>query len=109
MSFIDQKPHIATEAQCAARWSAGKPGEKFRCYLCGHKFVVGDIWRWVFGNTNGQALGNFLVCQKCDGDDVLERYKAAIAEAKQRFWWLYAEIESWKDEVHYVQAELSRF
>ena len=85
-SFTDQKPRVATEDDCRAPWSAGKPGERFRCCLCGHKFQVGDVWRFVY--AHGAGLLNFLVCERCDGPDVLDRWKAANEEAKRRFWWL---------------------
>lgn len=71
-SFTDQKQRIATEEDLVARWSFGKPGEKFRCYLCGHKFKIGDKWRWVYSASKG--LCNFITCEKCDGIDVLDRW-----------------------------------
>ncbi len=90
-SFTDQQPRVATEEDVKACWGMGKPGERFRCYLCGYKFQVGDRWRWVYAGSAG--LTNFLVCAACDGDDVLERWRAANEEARQRFWWLYARID----------------
>ncbi len=86
MSFTDQKPHIATEVQCKMRWGGAKPGERFRCYLCGVKFKVGDIFRWVFcGDIH---LTNFLTCESCDGSNVKDKWKAANTEAAMRFWWV---------------------
>lgn len=72
-SFSDQKPRIATEEDCQAKWGfrSGK-GEGFLCRLCGHKFVVGDYWRWVFAGDRGCI--NALVCEKCDGPDVVDRW-----------------------------------
>jgi len=86
MSFTDQKQRIATEEECKANWGGEKNGKRFRCYLCGHKFVVGDKWRWVYNNNPG-GFGNFCVCDKCDGEDVVERWAEANKEARQRFWW----------------------
>jgi hypothetical protein len=87
--FTDQKPQIATEEDLKRRWSARKPGEAFRCYLCGHRFQVGDTWRWVYANgTPGSRFGNFLVCPSCDGPDVLERWVKHGQEAKNKYWWL---------------------
>ena len=71
MAFTDQKPRIATEEDVKAPWGGGKNGEYFRCELCGHKFVVGDCWRFVVG----KRTVNFIVCESCDGPDVRERYK----------------------------------
>lgn len=74
MSFTDQKPRIATEDECKANWGGVKNGKKFRCYLCAHKFVVGDVWRWVYGDS----VGNFMVCEKCDGPDAIQKYHALM-------------------------------
>lgn len=64
--FTDGKPWQASAKDCAARWSCGKPGEFFRCALCGHKFVEGDTVRWQYTNDTPGAGGNPLVCAKCD-------------------------------------------
>jgi len=94
MSFTDQKARIATEKDCQARWGGEGPGVEFRCYICGHKFIPGDIWRWVYsaGRTfqvDGKTCGliNFLVCSTCDGDDILDRWVKHSEEGYQRFWW----------------------
>ena len=78
MSWTDQKRRIATEKDCQTRWGAGKPGEQFLCSLCGHKFKVGDGWRWVY--TGGKGIVNFFVCDNCDGPDVVDR---AIVDFKE--------------------------
>jgi transcription elongation factor Elf1 len=88
MSFTDQVRRIATLAECNATWSGEKYGKRFRCYLCGHKFVVGDGWRFVLATHLNKGLTNFLVCDNCDGKDVLEKWEKANKEAKTRFWWL---------------------
>lgn len=86
MTFTDQQPRVATEDECAAKWG-GRKG-RFRCYLCGHKFKPGDIWRWVYASNKGVL--NFMVCEECDGPDVINRWIAVQCEAKlmkQKFWW----------------------
>lgn len=88
MSFTDQKPRYATEDDLNGNWGGGPPGKYFRCYLCGHKFKLGDYWRWIYCNDKSPSWGNFVVCEKCDGPDVKERRKEQIKEAEQRFWWL---------------------
>lgn len=90
-AFTDQKPRIATEQDLKARWSCRKPGEGFRCYLCGHRFQVGETWRFVFANSTKGAFHNFLVCPSCDGPDVLERWVKHCQEAKEKYWWLLEE------------------
>ena len=85
MSFTDQKPRIATKEDIHARWSGGKDGKYFRCYLCGCKFVEGDYWRWVYGGS--MHFGNFIVCEKCDGEDVLSKWEKHNKELQQKFWW----------------------
>lgn len=88
-SFTNQKRRIATKDECGFRWGAAKNGERFRCYLCGHRFVEGDGWRWQYDNNPG-GYGNFMVCDNCDGEDVLTRWATAHDEwnaAKRRAWW----------------------
>ena len=87
MSFTDQQFRTATEEHVKARWGGVPDGKRFRCYLCGHKFQVGDEWRWVMG----RKFGNLMVCRDCDGDDVLDRWHKANEELKTRFWWHYEE------------------
>jgi len=60
------QPFVATEHDCKLRRSCGKPGEFFRCFSCGRKFVVGDTVRWVFTNDTPGARGNPFVCATCD-------------------------------------------
>jgi hypothetical protein len=85
-SFTDQKQRIATEEDLVARWCCGKLGEKFRCYLCGYKFKFGDKWRFVYGGV--KHLTNFITCEKCDGEDVLERWVELNKMIKEKLWWL---------------------
>lgn len=80
-------PRVATEKDCATSWSGGKNGKYFRCSLCGHKFAVGDVWRWVYANDGSCPGGNFMVCQSCDGPDVKERR----ADWMRRFGWMFHE------------------
>jgi hypothetical protein len=94
MKIFDPVLRPATERDVQARWGGARPGERFRCYLCGHKFIVGDLWRYVYANGGGEARapavghGNFMTCAACDGLDVLERWGRACEEADRRFWWL---------------------
>lgn len=88
MSFTDQKPFTATEEDCRCAWSGRANGEYFRCGLCGHKFIPGDVVRWQYTNDMPGAGGNPMVCQKCDGppEVVREKWKAMHEEARTRFW-----------------------
>ena len=87
-SFTDGKPRVATVENLAARWNGRPNGEHFRCRLCGPRFKVGDVWRFVYSNFEGSPFrwGNFFVCVTCDGADVLEQAVAQEKEAKTRFW-----------------------
>lgn len=96
--YFDPVLRPATEAHVRGRWGADAPGKRFRCYLCGHKFVLGDLWRPVYANGGGSQKapavghGNFLCCEKCDGPDVLERWAEACRELDdlyERFWWAF--------------------
>lgn len=93
MSFTDGLPRVATERDVRAPWCGYRDGSAFRCRLCGHRFQVGDVWRFVFLNfaTSECHHGNCLVCERCDGPDVVQRLAAQEVEAKQRFWWLRRE------------------
>lgn len=106
MSFIDGKPLIATEDDCKARWNGSSPGECFRCGLCGYRFKVGDIWRCLY--TNGETdtfvcnkkrfakySGNPLVCVKCDGVDIMQRWKAKCDEMYSDRNWFF--VQRWMD------------
>ena len=87
MNFTDQKPRIATRRDCEASWGGAKGGKRFRCYLCGRKFKPGDVWRWVYSKGKYR---NFLVCEECDGDDVLQRWHELNErwyELNERCWW----------------------
>lgn len=89
MSFIDGKPRTATEEDCKACWTTSeKPGERFRCYLCGYKFVVGDYWRFVYANGTEGSMGNFLTCKDCDGENVLQTYIERCNMLRKSFWWI---------------------
>jgi hypothetical protein len=88
MSFLNGKPFIATEEHVKSKWGGG-----FHCKLCGHKFAVDDTVRFIYANGNGSnGSGNFLVCQECDGPDVLERGRQSFAQALNlaRQWNIYA-------------------
>ena len=82
MSFTDGKRRVATAKDVAAVWGGG-----FLCGLCGQDFKEGDGFRWQYGSSrsfdhNGRTLGvrNFLVCDACNGDDVLDRWIARHQE-----------------------------
>jgi hypothetical protein len=90
-TWTNGKPFTATHEHChVMRWSCGKPGEKFRCALCGHKFVPGETVRWQYTNDTPGAGGNPFVCQSCDGGR--EAIIAAIITRREeliapRNWW----------------------
>jgi len=83
--FTDQKKRVATDKDLNTKWSFGKPGENFRCYICGYRFVLGDIWRWVYACHVGRI--NFLVCEKCDCDNVLDKWVCHTDRCKEVYWW----------------------
>lgn len=88
--WTDGKLQEATQKQCEARWGGAAPGARFRCYLCGHKFVPGDKWRWVYLNsTPDYSFGNAMACEACDGPDIIERFVALGKMIRERLWWLY--------------------
>ncbi len=94
MSFTDQKQHTVTAEDLKAPWSGYKDGSRFYCRLCGHKFKIRDLFRWVYAGSIDRV--NLLVCRKCDGPDVLERWEK---------WW-----EEWeylaKTKLRYIADRL---
>lgn len=92
--FTNGEQRVATEDDCKARWGLTAKPSNFRCYMCGHGFQVGDKWRWQYGcgrtfNHEGKVFGltNFIVCDKCDGPDVLDRWVAIHEDFySPRFW-----------------------
>ena len=87
MSFTDQKPKTVTKKQYPGNWGGYKDGRKFRCYMCGHYFKIGDIFRWVLEIKN---VVNILVCADCDGPDIIDRWEKRLEEynaLREKFWW----------------------
>lgn len=89
MSFTNGIARTATDKDLAQRWLGGKPGEYFRCAMCGYRFSVGDTWRFVFTNDIPGASGNPLVCNNCDGPDVRERWKGLCDEWRADKFWFF--------------------
>ena len=87
MSFTDQKPRKATMNDLNAKWGGVKGGKRFRCYLCVYKFKLDDIWRWIYA----VKYSNFITCEKCDSEDVIERWVERNKELREKFWWFYEE------------------
>jgi hypothetical protein len=84
---------VATEKDCSAEWSCGKPGEYFRCALCAHKFVPGDEFFVLYTNDLPEAGGNPILCVKEKGsiEEMRTAWKARCAEwhkrqKDSRFW-----------------------
>jgi hypothetical protein len=94
-SFTDQKPFVITPEEK----KAFSRGRRFNCRLCGHTFLIGETARWVYANGQDSPIpcGNFFVCKKCDGPDVLTRaaesFNQAVKLAKQ--WDIYG--PEWQD------------
>jgi len=89
VSWTDGTQQVATEEHLRARSLCGKPGEYFRCCMCGYKFKLGDKWRWQFTNNVKGAGGNPIVCAKCDGPDVVERWAKKIASQNDDSNWYF--------------------
>lgn len=89
-NWTNGRPFLATSEHCKFRWNCGKPGEGFRCALCGHKFIMGDTVRWQFTNDTPGAAGNPFVCKECDTgrDGIINEIIKRRSELKEgRFWW----------------------
>jgi hypothetical protein len=82
MSDFFNTPKIATEDDTKLRWSGAKPGERFRCVLCGHKFVAGDSYTIVYANDLPHTYGN-PIC--CTAHGNVEQLRAAYAQRCEEF------------------------
>ena len=93
-SFTDQQPFTVTRVHLRSKWGGGQPGERFRCYLCGYRFRLGDVARWQYTNDTPGAGGNPLVCHECDGtkEEIVARWKQMYAESNGRMWWFCRDL-----------------
>lgn len=106
MTFTDGLPHVVTDEELKACWSGVPNAFLFRCKICGHVFVKGDTYRFIFGSHKRKNVGNVLVCGKCDSGDesVYEQFILMNEMLQERFWWAveprclpgYHDIESWR-------------
>jgi hypothetical protein len=84
-----------TEKNVNLPWGGGANGKWFRCYFCGHRFVIGDKFRSIFTNAKDEHNtpgGNPLTCEKCfadfDGVDGLKaEWRRMHDVLKAKFWW----------------------
>lgn len=69
--FTDRLRHVATLAIIESMKRARRDREPFGCLLCGHVFIVGDGYRWIYCNDGLSPWkgGNFFVCDNCDHGD----------------------------------------
>jgi hypothetical protein len=94
MSFTDGERRIADEKTVNAPWSGNK--KNFRCGLCGHKFVIGDGWRFLFTNDMPKAPGNPLICDSCfiDKDDARAKWQKKHEEINNgAYWWFFRHMD----------------
>lgn len=96
MSFLDGKPHFATKEDLSLSWAGGDKGKFFRCYYCGHKFIEGDYFRFIFSNDTPGAGGNPLTCKECDTGDrlsMVEKWKQLRQEFLADKFWFFRRYE----------------
>jgi len=83
---------VADEETCKAPWAGGKNGKYFRCYFCGHHFVPGDLFRWIYSNDSRGPGGNPLTCKPCFDahggyEGLRDLWQLRHDELEQKFWW----------------------
>lgn len=64
--FTSGERMIATEHDCHVFSMVYRTPGNFWCHTCGHKFAVGDGYRWIYSNGHSPSAGNFMVCDTCD-------------------------------------------
>lgn len=94
MSDFFNTPKIATEEDCKLCWSCGKPGQFFRCALCGHKFVPGDNYTIAYTNDLPKAYGNPICCTSHGTvaeirEQWIERSRRFHATEADEFWFFH--------------------
>ncbi len=65
--------------------------KELRCYMCGHTFKSGEQVSLLNNNSwTDRPTGFFnpLICDNCDGEDVLNKWAERCKEAKKKFWWM---------------------
>lgn len=100
-------PTVVTEHHMKLPWSGSR--ENFRCYLCGHRFKVGDTFRMV---PVRRGPSNVLVCSDCDADDgaVQDCWDALTRRWEERkgiFWW-FIKQERIRGEQEYANEVAQR-
>lgn len=95
MSFTDGKRFVVSSEDTKQGWAGGENGSRFRCNLCGHKFVSGDGCRFQYmgyetyigHDRKKYGVPNILVCDPCDGPEVINDWINTIMEFNSdRFW-----------------------
>jgi len=103
MSFTDQKPRIVKDEDLTSPWAGHTDGSHFYCGLCGHSFTIGDQWRWVYAGK--MALPNFMICETCDGDNIVSKWETLHNEwdnlAKGKFRFISTLIKDLEKEIRY--------
>jgi hypothetical protein len=83
-SFTDGKPMYCT-AETLATWKQpASRSSSFKCGPCGHRFKAGDYYRWLYTNNLPGYGGNPFTCEKCDGPDVIEKWKRRVDAGNER-------------------------
>lgn len=102
-SFTKGRPWTVTAEDLKKPWSGKRDGSRFRCVPCGHRFEVGDVARFQWANFKDSPWpgGNFFVCVRCDGPDLLKRMGALWRESRERFAWLWERVEDAEDNATY--------
>jgi len=108
MTFTDGLPHVVTKKDLEACWSGVPNAFLFRCKICGHVFIEGDTYRFIFGQHGRKNVGNILVCEKCDSgnESVTEQFIAMNEMLQTRMWWViepcrlpgYNDTKKWRKE-----------
>ena len=87
-NLLSGKPIKVTEKHLKASWGGGKNGKYFKCYFCGYKFQLDDMFRCIYSNHT-KAYGNPLVCEKCNdsNENLIEKWKKMHEIANSTMWW----------------------
>jgi hypothetical protein len=82
--LISPRPTTAKDLQ--GRWSGFRDARMFRCHLCGKRFAEGDIYAAIYAPS---PAGNAVICERCDGPDVVERWLQRVRHIQAEAWWLW--------------------
>ena len=68
----------ATKEHIESEWGLDRGDRRLKCRICGHYFLVGELFRWVYMNGKSPSPGNFIVCEECDHPTIKDEVRSIV-------------------------------